>query len=72
MRKKGISMKRSMTAGEVKHMVLPLGISTDIEDFLRMYEEHRFGGRGMSVEDRERYIRLLKNIKKGHNSEKDG
>ncbi len=68
MRKKGISMKQSMTAGEVKQLVLPLDISADIEDFLRMYEEHRFGGREMRAEDRDLYIRLLKKIKKGHNT----
>jgi hypothetical protein len=64
MRKRGISMKQSMTAGEIKKMALPLGASVDIEDFLRMYEEHRFGGREMSAEDRERYVRLLREIKK--------
>jgi hypothetical protein len=53
-----------MTAGEIKKMALPLGASVDIEDFLRMYEEHRFGGREMSAEDRERYVRLLREIKK--------
>ena len=68
MRKKGIRMKQSMTAGEVKQMALPLGMSDDLEEFLRIYEEHRFGQRELSPEDRGRYIRLLKKIKKGHNS----
>ena len=65
MRKKGIRMTQSMTAGEVKQMALPLGITDDLEEFLRIYEEHRFGQRELSPEDRERYIRLLKKIKKG-------
>ncbi|MDH4231755.1 MAG: DUF3488 and transglutaminase-like domain-containing protein [Nitrospirota bacterium] len=64
MRKKGISMKQSMTAGEVKKLTLPLGISGDIEEFLKIYEEHRFGQRELSPKDRERYTRLLKEIKK--------
>jgi hypothetical protein len=63
-RKKGIRMKQSMTAGEVKQMASPLGMSDDLEDFLRLYEEHRFGQRALSPEDRDRYIRLLKKIKK--------
>ncbi|RPI36952.1 MAG: DUF3488 domain-containing protein [Nitrospiraceae bacterium] len=65
MRKKGIRMKHSMTAGEVKQMALPLGMSDDLEEFLRIYEEHRFGQRELSPEDRDRYVRLLKKIKKG-------
>ena len=58
-------MKQSMTAGEVKQMALPLGMSDDLEEFLRIYEEHRFGQRELSPEDKDRYVRLLKKIKKG-------
>ena len=63
-RKKGIRMKESMTSGDIKRSALPLGIADDLEEFLRMYEEHRFGLKEMGPEDRKRYEMLLKEMKK--------
>jgi len=63
-RKKGIRMKQSMTSGDIKRSALPLGITDDLEEFLRMYEEHRFGLKEMGPEDRKRYEMLLKEMKK--------
>ncbi len=63
-RKKGIRMNASMTSGDIKRSALPLGIVDDLEEFLRMYEEHRFGLKEMGPEDRKRYEMLLKDMKK--------
>lgn len=62
--KKGVRMKDSMTPGDIKHRAMSLGISDDLEEFLRMYEEHRFGLKEMGPEERKRYEMLLKEIKK--------
>jgi transglutaminase-like putative cysteine protease len=63
-KKKGIRMKESMTSGDIKRSTIPLGIAEDLEEFLRMYEEHRFGLKEMGPEDRRRYEMLLKEMKK--------
>ena len=62
--RRGIRMKQSMTAGDIQRTTLPLGISADLAEFLRIYEEHRFGQRELRPEDREKYDRLLKDMKK--------
>ena len=62
--KKGIRMKESMTSGDIKRSALPLGITDDLEEFLRMYEEHRFGLKELGPEDRKKYEMLLKEMKK--------
>ena len=62
--KKGIRLKESMTSGDIKRIAVPLGITNDLEEFLLMYEEHRFGLKEMGPEDRRRYEMLLKAMKK--------
>ncbi len=62
--RRGLRIKPSMTAGEIQRTALPSGISADLDEFLRLYEEHRFGRRELSPEDRERYERLLKEMKR--------
>jgi transglutaminase-like putative cysteine protease len=63
-RRKGLVMQRSVTARDIRQAGESLGITGDLEEFLRIYEEHRFGKRDLSTEDRERYERLLKELKK--------
>jgi len=62
--KKGIRMKESMTSGDIKRSALTLDITGGLEEFLRMYEEHRFGLKEMGPEDRKKYEMLLKEIKR--------
>ena len=57
-------MKESMTPGEIKQTGLSLGLSDDLEEFLRMYEESRFGLKEMGPEDRKKYEMLLREIKR--------
>jgi protein-glutamine gamma-glutamyltransferase len=64
LKRKGFGMKQSATPGDIKQVGVPLGIAKDLEEFLNIYEEHRFGKRELSPEDRERYDGLLKQIKK--------
>lgn len=63
-RKKGIRLKQSMTSGDIKHTGVSLGISDELDEFLSIYEEHRFGQKEMGPEDRKRYEMLLKEMKK--------
>jgi len=63
-RKKGIRMEESTTPGEIKQTGLSLGLSDDLEEFLRMYEESRFGLKEMGPEDRKKYEMLLREIKR--------
>ncbi|MFZ2198700.1 MAG: DUF3488 and transglutaminase-like domain-containing protein [Thermodesulfovibrionales bacterium] len=62
--RKGIRMKESMTSGDIKRGALPLGITDDLEEFLSIYEEHRFGLKEMGPEDRKKYEMLLKDMRK--------
>jgi protein-glutamine gamma-glutamyltransferase len=62
--RKGFGIKKSMTPGDIKQAGAALGIAEDLEEFLRIYEEYRFGKRELMPEDRERYVRLLKEMKK--------
>jgi hypothetical protein len=61
---KGAEITPSSTPSEVKQEAVNLGMDGRIEDFLKLYEEHRFGGKKMRGEDRTRYQRLIKEIKK--------
>jgi len=64
LRRKGLGMKQSVTPGDIKRAGAALGMGEDLDEFLRIYEDHRFGNRELSQEDRERYDRLLKQVKK--------
>lgn len=62
---KGAKISPSSTPSEVKHEALRLGIMNDrIAEFIRLYEEHRFGGRIMSKSEMVRYQKLFEEIKK--------
>jgi len=62
--KKGIAIKRSMTPGEIKQAGVSLGLTGDLEEFLAIYEEHRFGQKPLQPETRARYELLLKKMRK--------
>jgi len=64
LRKKGLGRKQSLTPGDIKQACLRLEIAEDLDEFLSIYEEHRFGKRDLSPVDRVRYERLLTRIKK--------
>ena len=57
-------MKQATTAGDIKMAGMSLGLSDDLDEFLRMYEEHRFGQKEMGPKDRKRYEMLLREIKR--------
>ena len=61
---KGAEISPSSTPFEVKQEAVNLGMDGRIEDFLKLYEEHRFGGKEMRGEDRARYRNLIKEIKR--------
>ena len=62
--RKGVSVKQSLTAGEVRRMACHLGMAEDLDAFLQIYEKHRFGNGALSPEERIRYETLLEKIKK--------
>jgi hypothetical protein len=57
-------MKQSMTSGDIKRTATSLGISDELDEFLRIYEQHRFGQKEMGPDDMEKYEILLKEMKK--------
>ena len=63
-RKKGVRVTVSTTAAEVAEKAVHLGMDGKIRKFIAIYEEHRFGGREMSEEDRLKYKRLAKEIRR--------
>jgi protein-glutamine gamma-glutamyltransferase len=62
--KKGIGIKNSMTPGEIKQAGISVVLTDDLEEFLAIYEEHRFGQTPLQPETRTRYELLLKKIAK--------
>ncbi|MEW6053086.1 MAG: DUF3488 and transglutaminase-like domain-containing protein [Nitrospirota bacterium] len=63
LKKKGMDINPSLTSSEIQREAARNGPSL-IREFLIIYEEHRFGGKKMTGQDRERYNLLLKEIKK--------
>jgi transglutaminase-like putative cysteine protease len=61
---KGAEISPSSTPSEVKQEAVNLGMDGRIEDFLKLYKKHRFGGKEMIGEDRVRYRNLIKEIKR--------
>jgi hypothetical protein len=63
-KKRGAHISSSSTPSEVMREGMRLGTDKRIREFITLYEEHRFGGRGMNGEKRVRYQRLLQEIMK--------
>lgn len=61
---KGARITLSSTPSEVKREAIQLGMDGQIAEFIRLYEEYRFGGKKIRGEDRVRYQRLINEIKK--------
>ncbi len=61
---KGAEISPSSTPSEVKQEAVNLGMDGRIEEFIKLYEEHRFGGKEMRGEGKARYQRLIKEIKR--------
>lgn len=64
LKSKGIAIKPSSTPLEVKKEAVRLGMDESILEFIKLYEEYRFGKRGIEREGRARYQSLIKEIKK--------
>jgi transglutaminase-like putative cysteine protease len=63
-RRRGARVSVSSTAAEVAEEAVRLGMNGKIREFVATYEGHRFGGREMSGEDRVKYKRLMKEIRR--------
>jgi len=64
LRKKGVRVTDSMTTGDIRSALTGRGFGGDPEEFLILYEEHRFGQREMSSQKRNRYRELLMRLRK--------
>jgi hypothetical protein len=64
MKKKGLSISPSDTAGDIKRKIGRLKGGKEADEFIMLYEVHRFGGKEMGPEDRKRYVMLLKEVGK--------
>jgi protein-glutamine gamma-glutamyltransferase len=64
LRKKGVRVTDAMTAGDLLKVSRNGLFGIEAEEFLRLYESHRFGSRAMSTMARNRYKELLNMIRK--------
>lgn len=62
LKKKGLSISPSDTAGDIKRKIGRLKGGREADEFIKLYEVHRFGGKEMGPEDRKRYVMLLKEV----------
>jgi transglutaminase-like putative cysteine protease len=60
---KGATITLSSTPSEVIKEVVQFGIGGKVEEFIKLYEESRFGGKEMKGEDKARYQNLMEEIK---------
>jgi hypothetical protein len=61
---KGAAITLSSTPSEVKKEAVQFGMGSKGEEFIKLYEESRFGGKEMKGEDRARYQNLMDEIKR--------
>jgi transglutaminase-like putative cysteine protease len=62
-RRKGVRVTVSTTPAEMAEGAVHLGMDGKIREFVKIYEEHRFGGREMSGKERVKYKRMMKEIR---------
>lgn len=62
LKKKGISITPSTTAGDILQITGNTEAKNRAEEFIRLYEEYRFGQKVMSKEKRERYLYLSEEL----------
>ena len=63
-KRKGVRVTVSTTPTELMEKAIRLGMDGEIREFIELYEEHRFSGRKMSKEDRLKYKRLTREIRR--------
>jgi hypothetical protein len=63
-RKRGAKITPFLTPAEFRREAAKLNPDSTVDEFIRLYEEFRFGGREMGKEDRVRYQGLIQEIKK--------
>jgi transglutaminase-like putative cysteine protease len=61
---KGATITLSSTPAEVKKEAVQFGIGSKVDEFIKLYEDNRFGGKSMKGEDRVRYQNLMEEIKR--------
>lgn len=61
----GVALPFSITPGEVVNKARGLPIEGEVREFMRLYEEHRFGRKQMGPGELKKYGSLLRNIKTG-------
>ena len=64
LKKKGMKISPCQTPQELRKAAIHAGLNGDVSDFLRMYEEFRFGNKTMTDEEKVKYHQLLKEIKR--------
>jgi transglutaminase-like putative cysteine protease len=64
LKKKGMKVTDAMTAGDLLTASRNSGFGIEAEEFLHLYQEHRFGGKQMDATLRSRYKELLKALVK--------
>ncbi|MBI5634235.1 MAG: DUF3488 domain-containing protein [Nitrospirae bacterium] len=69
LRKKGLKVTDAMTAGDLLRVSRKGGFGIEAEEFLKLYETHRFGSREMTDHVRQRYKALLKKLRTGKRAE---
>ncbi|MBI5074560.1 MAG: DUF3488 domain-containing protein [Nitrospirae bacterium] len=69
LRKKGLKVTDAMTAGDLLRVSRKGGFGIEAEEFLNLYESHRFGSREMTDHVRQRYKALLKKLGTGKRAE---
>ncbi len=63
LKKKGMRVTDAMTAGDLLKVSRKGGFGAEAEEFLNLYESHRFGSREMTASVRQRYKDLLKKLR---------
>jgi hypothetical protein len=61
---KGAMITLSSTPSDVIKEAVQFGIGSKVEEFIKLYEEYRFGRKDMKGEDRARYQNLIEEIKR--------
>lgn len=69
LRKRGVKVTDAMTAGDLRKISWNAGFGLEAEEFLALYESHRFGGQEMTDAVRQRYKALLKKLDAGKRTE---
>ena len=64
LKKKGLKISPCQTPQELQRSAMHSGFDRNVDEFIRMYEEFRFGNRPMRNEGKARYRQLLNEIRK--------